>query len=239
MRSFFLFFILFLTANLHAEELPTFKEKNIDRVWGRLTDQTSLSVLVMGTFASVATEPQDNRYREEWKQHQKMPRSVSALGDLVLGSGAAGATIIGLQYFFDDNSENWQSHVRALAWQTTTTTLMKYSFGRPRPGNKNRYESFPSGHTATAFATATSVSYAYGWKAAVIAYPLAVGVGLSRMADDMHWASDVVAGAFIGFLMGRAAYEPSEATISSSRSYGRLTPVLSQGYQGLNYVYSF
>jgi membrane-associated phospholipid phosphatase len=82
---------------------------------------------------------------------------------------------------------------------------MKYSFGRQRPGNSDSHQSFPSGHTSVSFATATSLTYAYGWKAAVIAYPVAVLVGLSRLSDDAHWASDVVGGAFVGFIMARAS----------------------------------
>ncbi|MGZ3690936.1 MAG: phosphatase PAP2 family protein, partial [Pseudobdellovibrio sp.] len=116
-----------------------------------------------------------------------------------VGSGLS----LAAQYYFDDNSNHWQNHARTIVWTTVTVTGMKYAFGEQRPGNKN-YEAFPSGHTAISFATATSLTYAYGYKAALIAYPIAALVGLSRMADDMHWASDVVGGAFWGVLMARA-----------------------------------
>jgi membrane-associated phospholipid phosphatase len=65
--------------------------------------------------------------------------------------------------------------------------------------------SFPSGHTATAFALATVVSLQYrrsGW-VPVVAYGLAAGVGLSRVALDKHWASDVLVGAAVGHFVGR------------------------------------
>jgi len=70
-------------------------------------------------------------------------------------------------------------------------------------GEDNR--SFPSGHTATAFALATVVSMQYGRRAwvPVVAYTLATGVGLSRMALDKHWSSDVLVGAVVGHLVAR------------------------------------
>jgi len=67
------------------------------------------------------------------------------------------------------------------------------------------YVSFPSGHSAAAFSLATVVALQYrrhGW-VPVVAYSLAAGVGLSRMALDRHWASDVAIGAVVGHLVAR------------------------------------
>jgi membrane-associated phospholipid phosphatase len=71
------------------------------------------------------------------------------------------------------------------------------------------WASFPSGHTTAAFATAASLSAEvrrHDPPAARIVTPLlytgAGLVGLSRMYNNQHWASDVVAGAVIGILVG-------------------------------------
>jgi hypothetical protein len=232
MRLFFLFLLL-ISSFVYADEFQNFKEQNFDRVVHKLADRTSLSLLTVGTLSSYALREHDTETRNLWVDHQRMSESSAHVGDL-LGSGVAGVAIIGAQYFFDDNQNNWQSHARALVWQTATVGILKYSTGVQRPGNKNRYESFPSGHTATAFATATSLTYAYGWKAAVIAYPVAAFVGLSRLSDDMHWGSDVLAGAFVGFIVGRATYDENAAPQSA-----HWTPILGPGFSGLNYVYSF
>ena len=77
---------------------------------------------------------------------------------------------------------------------------------RPDTGQKN---SFPSGHTAQAFAAATFMHKEYGKKNplySVLAYSMATGVGLMRVANNRHWASDVVAGAGIGILSTNLAY---------------------------------
>ena len=67
-----------------------------------------------------------------------------------------------------------------------------------RPGNSEfRYQSFPSGHSASAFALAAVLAWFYprlGW----MFWILAVGCAGSRYLDAVHWPSDCWAGAVIG-----------------------------------------
>ena len=75
-------------------------------------------------------------------------------------------------------------------------TLFDTSFITNQPSGNTA--SFPSGHTAIAFAIITpyAQNYHLPWL-----YALPVLVGVSRiLAVDGHWASDVVAGGFIGWL---------------------------------------
>lgn len=71
------------------------------------------------------------------------------------------------------------------------------------------FNSFPSGHTATAFAGAEflwqeykDVSVWYG----ISGYIIATGTGAFRIYNDKHWLTDVVAGAGIGILSTKVAY---------------------------------
>ena len=77
---------------------------------------------------------------------------------------------------------------------------IKYTVRRPRPdGSANN--SFPSGHTATAFMTATMLYKEYGWKSPWISigsYSIAAVTGVSRILNNKHWMSDVAMGAAIG-----------------------------------------
>ncbi len=228
MRLFFLF--LFFCSMTYADEILAVKP-----VLNKLGDSTSLSLLVAGTLSTLATQPYDDRIRDDWKNNQQMSKPNSEAGN-ILGSGVAGVMIVGGQYFFDSEEDHYKNHVRALIWETAAVFLMKYSFGRQRPNSSN-YQSFPSGHTATSFASATSLAYSYGWKAAVVAYPLAAFVGASRLADNAHWASDVVAGAFVGIIMARATV--SDETVPNSVNQARLVPIISPEFNGLNYSYSF
>ena len=109
--------------------------------------------------------------------------------------------------------------------------VLKFSFGRARPYvhpptdstgfNANdwqfgrglragdKYRSFPSGHSVAAFAAAAAVTSETSrwwpqWKWAIgpAMYGGAAMVGLSRMYNNRHWASDVMMGAAIGTFAG-------------------------------------
>ena len=73
----------------------------------------------------------------------------------------------------------------------------------PKPGSS--FDSFPSGHTATAFSIATvfALQYSDTKIVPVFSYSLASLVGVSRLTEHEHWASDVFVGALLGYLCGK------------------------------------
>ena len=83
----------------------------------------------------------------------------------------------------------------------------KFKFGSGFTKFENR--AFPSLHSAVGFATAASLLGEIQLRnpsatkyAAPVLYGFAMIPGLTRMYLDQHWASDVVAGAFIGQFIG-------------------------------------
>ena len=93
---------------------------------------------------------------------------------------------------------------------------LKSAFGRARPFESpadhasfkpfSGHDAFPSGHTAVAFAVAGALSgESHARWAPYLTLPLATFVGWSRVRDDKHWASDVVAGAAFGWWTARKA----------------------------------
>ena len=67
------------------------------------------------------------------------------------------------------------------------------------------FDAFPSGHTAAAFSIATVFATQYNSTAAVpiISYSMATLVGVSRLTEHQHWASDVFVGGLIGYACGK------------------------------------
>ena len=89
------------------------------------------------------------------------------------------------------------------------TLMLKEAVGRSRPTESptsadvfhpfSGHASFPSGHATLAFATAAALDHETSSRwVPLIAYPLAAVVGWSRVRDQEHWTSDVLAGAAIG-----------------------------------------
>ena len=109
-------------------------------------------------------------------------------------------------------------------------TVLKGAFGRARPYvhpptdstgfdanswkfgrgyRQEQYRSFPSGHTVAAFAAAAAVTNEavrwwpkWQWAIGTAMYGGAALVGISRMYNNKHWASDVMMGAAIGTFAG-------------------------------------
>jgi membrane-associated phospholipid phosphatase len=95
---------------------------------------------------------------------------------------------------------------RSRPYVSNDTNPRDFKFGK---GTSSARQSFPSGHTTTAFAVASSVTSEvhrmwpqYTWYAAPVMYGGATLVGISRMYHDQHWASDVVLGAAVGTFSG-------------------------------------
>ena len=108
--------------------------------------------------------------------------------------------------------------ILAVLMATLVVNLVRVGTGRPRPRThiktqeadrltgpslRYAYQSFPSGHTASAFAGATALTVCapvFGWPALLSA----TGVGISSCVSTSHYVSDIVAGAGIGILFGLA-----------------------------------
>jgi hypothetical protein len=97
--------------------------------------------------------------------------------------------------------------------------------------------SFPSGHTTEAFALASVVASHYDetWVACT-SYSIAGLVGLARTYHHAHFASDVVAGAMIGTLVGKSVVAHNRDLRSQRLT---LLPEIAPGMVGVRLVGSF
>ncbi len=125
--------------------------------------------------------------------------------------------------------------VEAMMLGTAVTTGVKFVAGRARPSadpNKHlgftflkgfsgyNFQSFPSGHATTAFSVASAATDEYAhwadeWHSpgytkflvGAVLYGGATLVGISRMYNNAHWASDVATGALVGTFAGLKTVE--------------------------------
>jgi membrane-associated phospholipid phosphatase len=107
--------------------------------------------------------------------------------------------------------------------------------------------SFPSGHTTVAFAAATvfAMEYRSTRIVPVIAYSAATLIGLSRITENAHWASDVLVGAALGFLCGRQVvnnyhrYSKIQSASLKNKGSFRLNLNYSDGILEPGFIYTF
>ena len=103
----------------------------------------------------------------------------------------------------------WASSAASAAIMAGLVNGIKYTASEMRPDGSTR-NSWPSGHTATAFLAATILHKEYGltrspWYS-VGAYTIATATGVMRVLNNRHWISDVLSGAGIGILSVELGY---------------------------------
>lgn len=127
-----------------------------------------------------------------------------------------------------------------------TVNTLKHTIPVKRPDGVGM-NSFPSGHTATAFMGAEYLMQEYKDQSiwyGVAGYAVAAGTGFLRMYNDRHWITDVAAGAGIGILSTKAAYwlYPwlRECLFGKdSEMAGVIVPYYASGETGLHMVLQF
>ena len=184
------------------------------------------------TLGTVAVAPLDvavaKRLQYPWVQANRFLKT-SATGLRLLavpGSLITGAALYGI------GRADGQRRLQALGLHSVESILIadvvggtiKLVAGRARPYadidnpadfqlfrgfSDDKYRSFPSGHTINAFAFASTltreVQFWYPRSAVYVGtvfYGGATLMGLSRIYNNQHWASDVMGGAAIGTLIG-------------------------------------
>jgi membrane-associated phospholipid phosphatase len=112
------------------------------------------------------------------------------------------------------------------------TGILKVVTQRERPdGSDNK--SFPSGHASNAFTLAAVAERHYGWALGAPAYAVAAFVGLERLQGNRHFPSDVVAGATLGYIVGRTVVRVNGGPGSPARhTTWNVSPITARGSRG-------
>ena len=210
--------------SLQAEEETRWQRWRDDFLSPWTTDARTPLLIGTGlTIVAAATRRHglDNT-SEEFNDHKPLGDASEAgdlLGQLIPNILYTGG--MGLHSHFAKNKESnrraWLM-VRATAWSGGVTTVLKYTIREPRRSDHNTRNSFPSGHTTTAFAFASVVGTEHGVAWGIPAYAIATLVGVSRVNDNAHYPHDVIAGATIGIAYGLGLYYLDHKKTSSSQT---------------------
>jgi hypothetical protein len=162
--------------------------------------------LAIGSAAALAFAPVDREVSDAVRGHADgFGRAGEIIGSpLVIGALSGGLVLGSLA---TDNSR-FRAYAftlsQGLIVSGSVTTAVKLAAQRTRPDGANQW-SFPSGHASATFALATVSSHYYGKKAGIPLYALASLVAASRVEYGKHFPTDVIVGATIGYIAGRAA----------------------------------
>lgn len=211
---------LCLVASPCAAQVADSAEASAPDSWDPSISKLLLGGIFLGTVAAVQldiTEGLDNGIQSS---PQEDPTFLRELPDLLgwggLYFGLSGATIVVGHLARDRTASRVGLRMlETLAVTGVATIALKTTIGRTRPGfgreqdefdsfnGSSSYRSLPSGHTSTAFAVATVLTLELGDRGPwipYVAYPIATWVGVSRVMDERHWPTDILAGAALGIL---------------------------------------
>jgi membrane-associated phospholipid phosphatase len=185
----------------------------------------TLAIRPLDKSAAVSLQRPTSQQRKVLRTASAIVRTIAEPGSVIIGTSMYA---VGRVSKSDRLAELGLRGTEALFVGEGFADVLKYSFGRARPfvdtvspnpddwqllrglHRGDPYRSFPSGHTVAAFAAAAAVSAETSrwWPQATysgigpVLYGGAVAVGVSRMYENRHWASDVIMGAAIGTFAG-------------------------------------
>ncbi len=163
-----------------------------------------LTLFVLATDEQIA-EPFE-RSTVEHKPLGEAAQYGDLLGQLVPNALYVGGMAVAHWTGYKKDYREASLMVMASAYAGVASTVLKYSIREGRPYNSRVRDSFPSGHTTTAFAFAGVVAAEHGWWYGVPAMMMATFVGYSRINDHKHYLKDVVAGATVGLSYSLGVY---------------------------------
>ena len=172
-----------------------------------------LNLLFLFNLTALSSQNIDYQILKNLNKYQSLPDNrfnqfiSDAAAPLSIGTPLVMFGVGLIQKNEDLKSKGIQTGI-AFAVTLGETIALKYMVNRTRPyitypDLKNvtteGTPSFPSGHTSSVFSIATSLSLNYPkWYVIVPAYIWAGATGYSRMYLNVHYPSDVLAGALLG-----------------------------------------
>ena len=198
----------FLMQSINQQSAPSFKPLD-DISW------VGVPIFVAGMIAKGEKESFRQNYDNLHDKSRLLTSFKTEIDNYTQFLGPA--LTLGLKVAGVEGRSDWQ---RLMVSSGMTYGIMaafvngiKYTASELRPDGTTK-NSWPSGHTATAFAGATILHKEYGltrspWYS-LLGFGSATATGVMRVLNNRHWVSDVLSGAGIGILSGELAYALSD-----------------------------
>ncbi len=172
-------------------------------------NSNNLMLILMAAGGSIALHDSgaDDKIANNFEDHRSLPKDLDNITDIA-GSPGIHFAATGIWYWMAANKKDdlniqrsWVM-MRALAVTGATTLILKGIVNNHTPNGKDL--AWPSGHTASSFCVASVLDEFYGPNVGIPAYLLAGFVGYRMMDSGDHWASDVLFGGVLGYVVGHA-----------------------------------
>jgi PAP2 superfamily len=189
-------------------------------LWGGIAATTAIAI---GVDEPVSRDVY--RFRNEHVWVQTVSPIATQFGQFYVPYGIAALYCLDGWVFEDDaRMDTGLLAAQAMLHSGIIVQVLKHMFGRSRPfvyngrdiwygprailkryegGGFSPYDSFPSGHTITAFSLAAVIAEREPQWVGVIAYTCAGLCGVSRITQHDHWLSDVIVGGALGVAIGK------------------------------------
>jgi len=167
----------------------------------------NLSALLLAGGASIAmhNSDADKDIAESFERHSVFYGFVDESLN-VIGHPGTHFAATGLWYGLSAESEDEYNRERAWTMMTSLSVTWVATMGlkaiRDNDTPNGKSWAWPSGHTSSSFTAASVLHEFYGPKVGIPAYGLASVVAYRMMDTGDHWASDVVFGATLGWVVG-------------------------------------
>jgi membrane-associated phospholipid phosphatase len=195
---------IFGAAKVDFARLPADVIKDSNDTFLKADNLTAL-LLAGGASIAIRNSYADRKISESISNHRVFQGFTDESLN-VLGSPGTHFALTGIWYAIsvdnqdDLNRQRAWTMMRALSVTGLTTISLKAILHDDTPNGQPW--AWPSGHTSSSFTVASVLDEFYGPKVGIPAYALASLVAYRMLDTDDHWASDVVFGATLGWVVG-------------------------------------
>ena len=169
------------------------------------TNTNNITALLLTGGASIAMHntDADKNLDKNFRRHRAFDDTPSDFLDIA-GNPFTHLGATGIWYLLSNDDRTGQDRawtmLSALSITDSAAFGLKLVVNTERPNGDNF--SFPSAHTASSFCVASVLDEYYGPQIGIPAYAGAALVGWRMMDSHDHWASDVLFGGTLGYIVG-------------------------------------